>query len=257
MEWTNASHALRILVVEDEEVTVDLLREGLMDEGFEVDVAHDGKEGLEQASSASYDVMIVDLMLPKVDGLQLIRRMRTAGNETPVIILSARSGVNDKVTGLETGADDYLAKPFALSELLARLRSLLRRGRLHGATVELTVGDLRMNLLSRRVYRADQDIELQSREFLLLEYLMRNSGQVVNRAQILKNVWGYDFHPSTNLVEVHICRLREKIERPGEPRLLRTIRGEGYILSEPGPAESSKALNLERGHISPQPLTPA
>lgn len=242
MEWTSASQSLRVLVVEDEEVTVDLLREGLMDQGFSVDVAQDGKKGLERASSGSYDVMIVDLMLPKVDGLQLIHHLRDAGNQTPVIILSAKAGVKDKVTGLETGADDYLAKPFALSELLARLRSLLRRDRFRNVPLELTVGDLRMNLLSRRVSRSDQEVELQSREFLLLEYLMRHSGEVVTRAQILKNVWGYDFHPSTNVVEVHICRLREKIERPGQPKLLRTIRGEGYILSQPDSAQSAQDI---------------
>jgi two-component system, OmpR family, response regulator len=220
----------RVLVIEDDRHIADFVRQGLAESGYEVDVAGNGLEGLELALKGIHGVVILDIMLPGMDGLDLLQHMRDRQVSTPVLILSAKRSVPDRVRGLQAGGDDYLVKPFAFAELLARVQSLLRRARGNQEPVRLIVGDLTLDLLSRKASRDEEEIELQQQEFGLLEYLMRNSGQVVTRAQILQHVWGYNFIPSTKVVEVHICRLREKIERPDKPRLLRTVRGAGYIL---------------------------
>ena len=223
-------HSARVLIVEDEEAIAGFIRQGLTEAGFVVDVADDGLKGFELAKRESYSVLILDIMLPGINGLELLRRLRSAGISTHVLILSAKGSVSDRVTGLQLGADDYLIKPFSFAELLARIQCLLRRDRGTQEPVRLEAADLILDLLNRKAFRGEEEIDLQPQEYSLLRYLMHNSGRVVTRTQILKNVWGYDFHPSTNLVEVHICRLREKIERSDKPKLLRTIRGAGYIL---------------------------
>ena len=222
----------QVLIVEDDEQVAGFVSTALTGAGFVADVARDGVEGLKLAEGRAYDVMIIDLMLPGMVGLELIRRLRSEEINTPIIVLSGKSSVSDRVAGLRIGADDYLVKPFAFDELLARIQSLMRRDRGAGTPVRLKVSDVTLDLLSRRAYREEDEIELQPREFVLLEYLMRNRGRVVTRSEILQHVWGYDFNPATNLVDVHICRIREKIERPGKPRLLRTVRGIGYVLGE-------------------------
>lgn len=221
-----------ILIVEDDEQIAGFVRQGLMEAGFMVDVVHNGIEGSELALRGTHCAVILDIMLPGMDGLELLRRMRAQGINTPVLMLSAKRSIDDRVLGLRTGADDYLIKPFSFAELLARIESLLRRNQEGQEAVRLKVADLVLELLSRQAYRGSEEIELQPQEFSLLEYLMRNKDQVVTRTQILQHVWGYNFNPATNVVEVHICRLREKIERPGKPKLLRTVRGAGYILVE-------------------------
>jgi two-component system OmpR family response regulator len=226
------TQSVRVLMVEDDDQVAGFVRQGLMQKGFMVDVAGDGLEGLELALLNTYGVMIMDVLLPGMNGLEVLQRLRDLGISTPILILSGMSDVGDRVAGLQMGGDDYLVKPFAFSELLARIESLLRRVRAAQEPLQLNVSDLLIDLLSRRVYRGDEEIILQPQEFSLLEYLVRNRGQVVTRSQILQHVWGYNFSPKTNLVEVHICRLREKLERPERPRLLMTIRGTGYMLTE-------------------------
>ena len=222
----------RILIVEDEEPIAGFIRQGLMEAGFVVDIAGDGLHGFELAKSEPYNILILDIMLPGIDGLELLRRVRAAGMNTHVLILSAKGSVSDRVTGLQLGADDYLTKPFAFAELLARIQSLLRRDRGAQEPLSLVVSDLILDLLNRKAIRGGEEIDLQPQEYSLLKYLMVNRGRVVTRTQILQHVWGYNFHPSTNLVEVHVCRLREKIERSDKPKLLRTIRGAGYMLND-------------------------
>ena len=222
----------RILIVEDEEPIAGFIRQGLMEAGFVVDIAGDGLHGFELAKSEPYNILILDIMLPGIDGLELLRRVRAAGMNTHVLILSAKGSVSDRVTGLQLGADDYLTKPFAFAELLARIQSLLRRDRGAQEPLSLAVSDLILDLLNRKAIRGGEEIDLQPQEYSLLKYLMVNRGRVVTRTQILQHVWGYNFHPSTNLVEVHVCRLREKIERSDKPKLLRTIRGAGYMLND-------------------------
>ena len=221
---------MRVLLVEDDATIADFVAKGLTEAGYAVDVASDGEQGYERAASGDYDAAIVDIMLPRLDGLALIDRVRGRGIRTPVLILSARHSVDDRVRGLQAGGDDYLTKPFAFAELLARVQALIRRAT--GATepTKLSAGDLTLDLLTRRTERAGRAIDLRPREFALLEYLMRNPGRVLTKTMILSHVWGYSFNPGTNVVDVLVSRLRDKIDRDLEPKLLHTVRGVGYVL---------------------------
>ena len=221
---------MRILVVEDEKKIAGFIKRGLKEEGYAVDVATDGDEGYELASVNDYDLIILDIMLPKCDGVTLCKKLRSDRVETPVIMLTAKTSVQDKVTGLDAGANDYLTKPFAFEELLARMRVLLRRT-VQPAT-RLQVADLALDLLSHKVTRADRDIILSSREFALLEYLMRSAGAVVTRTMISEHVWDIDFDTSTNVIDVYINYLRNKIDADFDKKLIQTIRGRGYMLKE-------------------------
>jgi len=221
---------VRALLVEDDTTIADFVVRGLREAGLVVDHAVDGEAGLTAATTQPYDVAIVDLMLPKRDGLSLIEGLRRRGVTTPVLILSARRSVDDRVRGLQTGGDDYLTKPFAFAELLARVQALIRRATRTPEPTTLTVEDVTLDLLSRRVTRAGKPIDLRPREFTLLEYLMRNHGNVVSKTMILSHVWEYNFDPQTNIVDVLVSRLREKIDRPFETKLLHTVRGVGYVL---------------------------
>ena len=224
---------MKILVVEDDAETAGYLVRGLSEAGHTVDHAGDGREGLFLASDGGYDALVVDRMLPKLDGLGMVRALRAAGVRSPVLFLTARTGVGDRVEGLEAGADDYLGKPFAFAELVARLNALARRPPLSAEATVLRVGDLEMDLLKRLVTRAGQRIELQPREFRLLEFLMRRAGQVVTRTMLLEGVWDFHFDPKTSVVETHISRLRAKLDREGAPPLIHTMRGAGYCLRAP------------------------
>jgi len=221
---------VRALLVEDDATIGEFVARGLREAGFVVDHAADGEAGLAAATAQPYDVAIVDLMLPKRDGLSLIEELRRRGTATPVLILSARRSVDDRVRGLQTGGDDYLTKPFAFAELLARVQALVRRASRAPEPTTLTVEDLTLDLLSRRVTRGGKAIDLRPREFVLLEYLMRNVGRVVSKTMILSHVWEYNFDPQTNIVDVLISRLRDKIDRPFDVKLLHTVRGVGYVL---------------------------
>jgi two-component system, OmpR family, response regulator len=221
---------MKLLVIEDDREAAAFLVKGLSESGYVVDHAPDGRDGLILGTSNEYDAMIVDRMLPRMDGLKLIGALRAAEVRTPVLILSALGAVDDRVKGLRAGGDDYLVKPFAFSELLARIEALLRRGAPAAATTRLQVDDLQMDLLARTVQRAGQPIELLPREFRLLEYLMRHAGQVVTRTMLLEHVWDYHFDPQTNVIDVHISRLRQKIDRSFPQALLHTVRGAGYML---------------------------
>lgn len=220
----------RILIVEDEPAIADFIRRGLLQEDFRVEVAYDGKEGLERVQKAPPDLIILDIMLPGIDGLEVCRRLREF-SDVPIIMLTAKDAVPDRVRGLEAGADDYLVKPFAFDELLARIRALLRRHRA-GAGKELRFADLRMNPATREVYRGDRRIDLTAREYELLELFMRHPRQVLTREMIYDRVWGYDFDGESNVIEVYIRYLRSKLEAGGEPRLIHTVRGVGYALRE-------------------------
>ncbi len=221
---------MKILVIEDDRQAASYLAKGLKEAGHVVDVANDGKEGLFLAGAEHYDVMIVDRMLPGRDGLSLVQVLRAAGNDTPVLFLSALGSVDDRVKGLKAGGDDYLTKPFAFSELLARIEVLVRRRGAAQPQTRLVVGDLELDLLSRNVKRAGKTIDLLPREFSLLEYLMRNAGSVVTRTMMLENVWDYHFDPQTNVIDVHIARLRQKIDKDFPTPLIHTVRGAGYSL---------------------------
>lgn len=225
---------MRILVIEDDPGVASFITGGLREAGHVVDHAADGPGGLDLASAGQYDVLVVDRMLPGMDGLTILQQLRDAGNRTPALILSALGEVDDKVKGLRAGADDYIGKPFAFAELLARLEAIGRRPAREGSAevTQLKVADLEMNLISREVRRAGQSVDLQPREFRLLEYLMRNRDQVVTRTMLLENVWDYHFDPQTNVIDVHISRLRRKIDKDFEPPLIHTVRGAGYKLSE-------------------------
>jgi len=223
---------MRVLVIEDDIETADYIAKGLGEAGHVVDRSADGKEGLFMALEGEYDALVVDRMLPSLDGLSIVQSLRGAEDRTPVLILSALGEVDDRVEGLNKGGDDYLTKPFAFSELLARLEALLRRGEAEPVTTKLQVADLEMDLLARTVRRAGRLVELQPREFRLLEYLMRHSGQVVTRTMLLEKVWDYHFDPQTNVIDVHISRLRGKIDRDFDRPLLHTVRGAGYVLRE-------------------------
>jgi two-component system OmpR family response regulator len=223
---------MRLLLVEDDLKIASFVLKGLKESGFAVDHAADGEDGLHLALNEPYDAAIIDIMLPKLDGLTLIEEIRRQKVNTPVIILSARRTVDDRIKGLRTGSDDYLTKPFSFSELLARIQALIRRARGASDSTSLAVGDLTMNLLTREVKREGKKIELQPREFSLLEYLMRNWETVVSKTMILEHVWGYDFDPQTNVIEAHICKLRDKIDKGFETKLIHTMRGAGYVLKE-------------------------
>ena len=221
---------MRILLVEDDIKIASFIVKGLKAAGYAIDHATDGEEGLNLALTEPYDTAIIDIMLPKRDGLSLIEEMRKSKVHTPVIILSAKGTVDDRVKGLQTGGDDYLTKPFAFSELLARVQALIRRASGVTEPTTLSASELSMNLLTREVKRKDQQIELQPMEFSLLEYLMRNIGRVVSKTMIMEHVWDYNFDPQTNVVEARICRLRDKVDRDFDKKLIHTIRGVGYVL---------------------------
>jgi len=224
---------MRLLIIEDDRDAASYLEKGLKESGHAVDTVHSGREGLLMAAGNEYDVLIVDRMLPELDGLSLVRMLRTANNQTPVLFLSALGQVNDRVQGLRSGGDDYLAKPYAFSELLARIESLARRrqGSMpSGPDTILRYADLVMDLLARRVERGGREIELQPREFKLLEVLLRHAGQVMTRTMLLEKVWDYRFDPQTNVIDVHISRLRQKIDKGFDHPLIHTVRGAGYSL---------------------------
>jgi two-component system OmpR family response regulator len=223
---------MRILLVEDDVKIASFVVKGLKAAGYAVDHAPDGERGLSLVLTESYDAAIVDLMLPKLDGLSLIEKMRKERIPTPVIILSAKGSVDDRVKGLQTGSDDYITKPFAFSELLARIQALIRRASGLSEPTRLSLGDLSVNLLSREVTRGGKKIELQPIEFSLLEYLLRCTGRVVSKTMIMEHVWDYNFDPQTNVVEARICRLRDKIDRDFQKKLIHTVRGVGYVLKE-------------------------
>jgi DNA-binding response OmpR family regulator len=220
---------MKLLVIEDEEKIANLLEKGFRDQGHEVDLSFDGDEGLAQATANSYDAILIDVMLPGRDGLSVLKALRERHVTAPVLILTARGAVSERVEGLNLGADDYLAKPFSVDEVVARVRALVRR--LTGETISLyKVGDLQMDLMKREVRRGDRRIELTAREFRLLEHLMRSPGQVVTRTQLIERVWEYHFDPGTNLVDVYIQRLRRKVDDGDEARLIQTVRGVGYCI---------------------------
>lgn len=221
---------MRVLVVEDDKKIAAFIVKGLTQAGYTVDCAADGKAGLKMARSEPYTTAIVDLMLPQLDGLSLIEALRKDGVSLPVIILSAKRSVPDRVRGLAAGSDDYLGKPFSFAELLARVQALTRRVGPGKESTRLAAADLSMDLISREVARAGQVLSLQVREFKLLEYLLRHQGRPVSKAMILENLWGYDFDPQTNVVDVLVCRLRDKVDKPFEKKLIQTIRGVGYVL---------------------------
>ena len=224
---------MRLLLIEDDAETAGYIVKGMRESGHTVDHAPDGREGLFLADGKGYDAIIVDRMLPYIDGLSLIQALRSKGDATPALFLSALGQVDDRVRGLKAGGDDYVTKPFAFSELLARVEALARRGK--GTTVEtaLKVADLELDLLSRTVKRAGKKLDLQPREFSLLEFLMRHAGQVVTRTMLLEGVWDYHFDPQTNVIDVHVSRLRQKIDKGFDKPLLRTVRGAGYCLKAP------------------------
>ena len=224
---------MRILLIEDDDQLASYLKKALAEVGMVVDRVADGRDGLFLAAGEHYDVMIIDRMLPSLDGLSIVRTLRTSGKQTPVLILSALGEVDDRVQGLRAGGDDYLIKPFSFAELHARLGALLRRGSTETPKTELELCDLKIDLLSRQVTRTGKTIELQPLEYRLLEYLMQHAGQVVTRTMLLENVWDYHFDPQTNVIDVHISRLRGKIDRDFNPTLLHTVRGAGYILRDP------------------------
>ncbi|MBN1627182.1 MAG: response regulator transcription factor [Deltaproteobacteria bacterium] len=221
---------MRILFVDDDQKVVSFVSKGLKEAGFAVDHAPDGEEGFYLATTEDYDALIIDIMLPKLDGLTLIENLRGQNIDTPVIILSAKHTVDDRIMGLHKGGDDYLTKPFAFSELLARLQSLIRRSSGIAEPTSIIIGDLSIDFLTREVIRAGKTIILQPREFALLEYLMRNAGSIVSKTMIMEHVWDYDFDPRANVVEARMSKLRNKIDGPFEKKMIQTIHGVGYII---------------------------
>lgn len=221
---------MRILVIEDDQETADYITAGLRETGHAVTSASDGREGMLIALDGDFDAMIMDRMLPRLDGLSILSAVRAAGVTTPILILSALGKVDDRINGLRRGADDYLIKPFSFAELSARLDALLRRPPLREELAELRVGDLVIDLITQKVWRAEQPITLQSREYRLLCHLARNAGRVITRTMLLENVWDFHFEPGTNVVETHISRLRAKVDKPFETPLIHTVRGTGYSL---------------------------
>jgi len=221
---------MRLLLVEDDLQIASFIMKGLKQAGFVIDHAIDGEDGLHMALNEPYDAAIIDIMLPKLDGLTLIEELRRKKVDTPVIILSAKRSIDDRVKGLQTGSDDYLTKPFSFSELLARVQALIRRATRATEPTRLSVGELSIELLKHEIFRAGEKIDLQPREFSLLEYLMRNTGRVVSKTMILEHVWDYDFDPQTDVVDVLVCRLRSKVDRDFDEKMIHTIRGVGYVL---------------------------
>ena len=224
---------MKLLIVEDDKEAAAYLKRALSEVGHTVDVASTGRSGLMLAAGETYDVIILDRMLPEIDGLAILRTIRASGVKTPVLLLTALGGIDDRVEGLEAGGDDYLVKPFALAELLARVNALARRPPTQEVRTELSVADLKLDLLKRTVTRGGQRIELQPREFQLLEYLLRHAGRVVTRTMLLESVWDFHFDPKTNIVETHMSRLRGKVDRGHAHELIHTVRGAGYVLREP------------------------
>lgn len=224
---------MRILVVEDDKKIGSFVSNGLKQSGFAVDHCEDGEDGLHLAKTTPYDAAVVDIMLPKMDGLSLVRELRQQGSQAPVIFLSAKASVDDRVKGLQAGGDDYLTKPFAFSELLARVQALIRRATHSAEPTRLGVGELTLDLLTREVKRGEDKIELQVREFSLLEYLMRHAGRVVTKTMILEHVWDYSFDPQTNVVDVLVHRLRSKVDKDFSEKMIHTLRGVGYVLKTP------------------------
>jgi len=225
---------MKILLIEDDEKIATFLSDRFSEVDFSFDMARDGIAGLEMALRDSYDVMVIDIMLPLLDGLTIIKKVRGKGIATPILVLSAKHSVEDRIKGLETGSDDYLIKPFSFKELLARIRALHRRAGGEKEKTKIIVSDLEIDLVKREVKRGCKEINLLPKEFVLLEYLARNSGRILTRTQILEHVWGYQFDPLTNILDVYICRLREKIETRSLPKLIHTIRGAGYVLRPEG-----------------------
>ena len=225
---------MRILIIEDDSKIASFLKKGFKEVGYASDVAADGEEGLLLARQGVFDAIVADLMLPKLDGLGMIERIRAEGIDTPVIILSAKRSVDDRIRGLQAGSDDYMVKPFSFSELLVRIQALLRRSQRTPQSTVLQVADLRLNLTDRTAERGGEAIELQPREFGLLEYLMRNPGRVITKTAILEHVYDYSFDPQTNVVDVLVCRLRNRIDKPFDQKLIHTVRGVGYVLKEDG-----------------------
>ncbi len=223
---------MRLLLIEDDVKIALFVKQGLKQEGFAVDHAQNGEDGLHLALTESYDIAIIDLMLPKLDGLAIIKELRRNDNNMPVLILSAKSSVDERVQGLKSGSDDYLTKPFAFSELLARCQALIRRSNQVSDPSSLTYADLTVNLHTRKVFRGKKEIDLQPLEFSLLEYLIRNAGRVVSKTMIMEHVWDYNFSPQTNVVEARICYLRDKIDKHINNKLIHTVRGVGYVLKE-------------------------
>jgi len=223
---------MRLLLVEDDLKIAAFIKKGLISSGFAVDHVADGEKGLQLALTEPFDTAIIDIMLPKLDGLTLIARMRKDRVDTPVLILSARDAIDDRVKGLQTGGDDYLTKPFAFTELLARVQALIRRWSGASEPTRLEAGDLSMDLLTRAVVRGGEKIDLQPLEYALLEYLVRNKEKVVSKTMIMEHVWNYNFDPQTNVVEARICRLRDKIDKGFEKKMIHTIRGVGYVFKE-------------------------
>lgn len=223
---------MRVLLIEDDPDTAGYIVKGLQEEGHMTDHLSDGRDGLAQAMAEDYDVMVVDRMLPGTDGLAIVKSLRAAGRKVPILFLTALGGVDDRVDGLDAGGDDYLVKPFSFSELNARLNALARRPHFKGEETRLKVGDLALDLISRKVFRGGTEIDLQPREFRLLEVLMRNKGRVVTRTMLLERVWSFHFDPKTSVVETHISRLRTKIDKPFSTELIHTIRGSGYSLHD-------------------------
>lgn len=230
---------MRLLVVEDDPQIADFVAGGLREAGYAVDTVADGESGFRQALAVDYDAAVVDVMLPRRDGLSLIQALRQRGSDLPVLVLSAKRSVEDRVRGLQTGGDDYLTKPFAFAELLARVQALVRRGTQSSEPTRLVVGPLALDLITREVTRAGEPIDLQPREFRFLEYLMRNPGRVVSKTLVIEHVWDYDFDPQTNVVDVLVHRLRKKVDEPFEPALIETVRGVGYVLRVPDSASES------------------
>ena len=222
---------MRILVVEDDKKVAGFIKKGLEEETYAVDVAYDGEEGLHLGAEGQYDLIILDIMLPKVDGLEILSQLRAQGSDVPILLLTAKDAVDDRVTGLNKGADDYLTKPFAFSELLARVRVLLRRGKAEVKTI-LQISDLTLDLVSHKVNRGGDEIELTGKEYSLLEYFMRNQEKVLTRTMIAEHVWDYNFDTFTNVIDVYINHLRKKIDKGRKDKLLHTLRGVGYIMKE-------------------------
>jgi len=229
---TGAIRDMRILLVEDDMKIASFVMKGLREAGYAVDHAADGEDGLHLARTEPYDAAVIDIMLPKLDGLTLIAELRREEITTPIIILSAKGSVDDRIRGLQKGSDDYLTKPFAFSELLARIQALIRRASGTSEPTRLRLGDLSVDLLTREVEREGQSIDLQPLEFSLLEYLLRNAGKVVSKTMIMEHVWDYNFDPMTNVVEARICRLRDKVDKGFRNKLIHTVRGVGYVLKE-------------------------
>jgi len=223
---------MKILLVEDDKGIVRFVKKGLMENSFSVDASVDGEDGLFMATHRSYDLIILDIMLPKMDGLEMLKRVRGVGVQTPVIFLTARDSEEDIVQGLDLGADDYISKPFSFNELLARIRAILRRGKGDSAPSRIRMANLVLEIDGHRVYRDKVKIELTPKEYALLEYFMRRSGQIITRTMISENIWDYQFDPGTNIIDVHVSHLRNKIDKNFEPKLLHTVKGVGYVLEE-------------------------